>query len=127
MRTGQRSLVFGTLLFCAATSPSDAQSAGAPSVTASSYFGSSNQDNAWMCAADTNGNVYIAGYTQSGDFPVTSGALQTKYGDGGQDGFVAKFDNNGQLLWSTYLGGSGFDNLFGLTVDPAGDAVVRGA
>jgi hypothetical protein len=83
-------------------------------------------DKAWACATDGSGNVYVAGDTQEPGFPVTAGALQTNFGAGGQDGFVAKFDRNGNLLWSTFLGGSDWDGVFGLTVDAAGNAVVTG-
>src|SRR5207248_2821514 len=72
------------------------------------------------------GNVYIAGDSDVADFPVTLNAFQKTYGDGGQDGFVAKFDKNGNLLWSTFLGGSDWDGVYGLTVDAEGNAVVTG-
>jgi hypothetical protein len=113
-------------VFLVTLSSADAQITTAPSVVASTYFGGSKYDNAWTCATDANGNVYIAGPTQSDTFPTTTGAFQPKAGGGGEDGFVAKFDRDGKLLWSTYLGGSDWDNLFGLTVDAAGNAVVTG-
>jgi Beta-propeller repeat len=97
-----------------------------PAVIASTYLGGPGFDIAWACAADGAGNVYIAGDTQEAEFPVTDHALQRSYGDGGQDGFVAKYDSNGKLLWSTFLGGSGWDGVFGLAVDAAGNAVVTG-
>src|SRR5947209_7477417 len=97
-----------------------------PVLFSSTYFGGPGFEITWACAADQNGNVYIAGDAQSGDFPVTANALQKRYGDGGQDGFVAKYDSSGNLLWSTYLGGSGWDGVFGLAVDANGNAVVTG-
>src|SRR5438067_2033924 len=101
----------------------------APSVIVGSTYldGSGYQfgwDRAWVSATDAAGNVYVAGDTQEPGFPATSGAVQTNFGAGGQDGFVAKFDRNGNLLWSTFLGGSDWDGVFGLTVDSAGNAVV---
>ncbi len=97
-----------------------------PVLSVSTYLGGPGFEITWACAADSNGNVYIAGDAQSSDFPVTANALQKNYGDGGQDGFIAKYDKNGNLLWSTYLGGSGWDGIFGLTVDASGNAVVTG-
>jgi len=97
-----------------------------PVLFSSTYLGGPGFEITWACAADKSGNVYIAGDAQSADFPVTANALQTKYGDGGQDGFVAKYDRAGNLLWSTYLGGSGWDGVFGLAVDANGNAVVTG-
>src|SRR5207253_10493411 len=80
----------------------------------------------WACATDADGNVYIAGDAQAADFPVTADAVQKIYGDGGQDGFVAKYDKNGHLLWSTFLGGTDWDGVYGLTIDGSGNAVVTG-
>jgi hypothetical protein len=103
-----------------------ASTSALPVVLASTYLGGPGFEITWACAVDSAGNVYIAGDTQEAGFPVTNNALQKKYGDGGQDGFVAKYDKNGNLLWSTFLGGSGWDGVFGLTVDAAGNAVVTG-
>jgi Beta-propeller repeat len=97
-----------------------------PAVMASTYLGGAGFEITWACATDSSGNVYIAGDAQAADFPVTSNALQKTYGDGGQDGYVAKYDRYGNLLWSTYLGGSDWDGVYGLTVDGAGNAVVTG-
>ena len=55
-------------------------------------------------ATDAQGNVYVVGLTYSPDFPVTAGAVQTKFG-GTCDAFVAKAGPDGKLIWSTYLGG----------------------
>jgi len=77
-----------------------------PVILASTYLGGPGFDITWACAVDGAGNVYIAGDAQEAEFPVTGNALQRTYGGGGQDGFVAKYDKNGNLLWSTFLGGS---------------------
>ena len=103
-----------------------ATTSAAPAVMASTYLGGNGFEITWACATDADGNVYIAGDAQAADFPVTTNAFQKTYGNGGQDGFVAKFDRYGNLLWSTFLGGSGWDGVFGLTVDAAGNAVVTG-
>ena len=97
-----------------------------PALFSSTYLGGPGFEITWQCAVDGNGNVYIAGDVQEPNFPVTANALQKTYGDGGQDGFVAKYDKSGNLLWSTFLGGSGWDGVFGLAVDAQGNAVVTG-
>ena len=97
-----------------------------PVLFRSTYLGGPGFEITWACAADKNGNVYIAGDAQSAEFPVTANAMQRNYGDGGQDGFVAKYDSIGNLLWSSYLGGSGWDGVFGLAVDANGNVVVTG-
>ena len=77
-------------------------------------------------AADASGNAYVTGSTGI-DFPTTAGAFQTTYGGGIEDGFVAKLDPTGSaLVYSTYLGGSGGDVIFGLAIDAAGNAYVTG-
>src|SRR6266404_2349368 len=102
-----------------------------PAVVSSTYFGGSGDvfsgyDITWTTATDSNGNVYIAGDSSAPDFPVTSNAFQKTYAGGGQDGFVAKFDRYGNLLWSTFLGGTSWDGVYGLAVDSNGNAVVTG-
>jgi hypothetical protein len=68
--------------------------AGSGALIYSSYLGGSGDD--WLrgMIADTKGNVSVAGYTASYDFPITAGSLQSSFGGGGYDGFVAKvFDD----------------------------------
>jgi uncharacterized protein (TIGR03437 family) len=99
------------------------------------YLGGSHDDMASSLAVDSSGNVYVAGITDSADFPVTSGVLQPVYGGAGGnlckafgDAFVAKLNSTGtQLLYSTYLGGSQDDGAAGVTVDAAGNAYVAGS
>jgi hypothetical protein len=98
----------------------------APPVLTSTYLGGAGFEIAWSCAVDKTGNVYIGGDAQAADFPVTSNTVQTTYGDGGQDGFVAKYDKNGSLLWSTFLGGTGWDGIYSVAVDSAGNVVATG-
>src|SRR5437868_4601500 len=76
-------------------SSTTAASSLSPRVVASTYLGGPGTEITWACATDAAGNVYIAGDANEAAFPVTPNALQTIYGDGGQDGFVAKFDKNG--------------------------------
>ena len=62
-----------------------------------------------------NGAVYVTGSTSSTDFP-TMNAPQFNFGGGASDGFVAKLDNTGMLVYSTYLGGNGDDLGLGISV-----------
>jgi gliding motility-associated-like protein len=77
---------------------------------------------------DGGGNIYLASCTQSADFPVTSGALQTIYGGGRQDGVVMKFTPNlTGIIFSTFFGGDGSDACFVLSINPAnGNLYVAG-
>jgi uncharacterized protein (TIGR03437 family) len=98
------------------------------------YLGGTGIDWALGVAADNSGNAYVTGFTDSTDFPVTTGAYQTKFGgDSGDgpaptgDGFAAKFDPSGKLLWSTYLGGAQDDAGGEIAVDSSGNVIVAGA
>jgi Tol biopolymer transport system component len=53
---------------------------------------------------DGQGNLYIAGWTSSADYPTTVGAYQRQYGGGLCDGFVTKISPDGHLVASTLLG-----------------------
>lgn len=76
------------------------------------------------------GDVYIVGivnYNPTGNFFTPSaGAHQTVYGGGVTDGFMVKFNKEGQLVWSTFFGGSGSDVVDGITIDAAGFIYIVG-
>lgn len=76
---------------------------------------------------DGNGNIYIAGCTQSQNFPVTPGAAQGTYGGGRQDGVVVKLTPNcTALTFSTFLGGSGTDAAYVLALNGGNSVYVAG-
>jgi gliding motility-associated-like protein len=75
---------------------------------------------------DQNNNCYIVSSTASNNIPTTALSFQNTSG-GGQDGLIAKFDNNlSNLIWCSYLGGSGDDALYSLAVDNNQDIYVTG-
>jgi uncharacterized protein (TIGR03437 family) len=77
-------------------------------------------------AIDTNGNAWIAGSTLSTDFPATSDALQSKFGGGIYDGFLARFNPSGSLGYATYLGGAGYDTISAIAIDQSGNIYLTG-
>jgi uncharacterized protein (TIGR03437 family) len=77
-------------------------------------------------ALDASGNAWVTGKTESRDFPVTVGALQTQFGGGGFDGYVAQFTAAGSLTYASYLGGGGYDTATGIALDSAGNLYVAG-
>lgn len=96
-----------------------------PSVGLSSYFGGGSSDEISALAVDDAGNVYIAGTTYSHNFPVKN-AFQQKHKGREGDGFVAKISSGGSLVFSTYLGGSSLEQLFGIAVDKEENVYVTG-
>jgi hypothetical protein len=91
----------------------------------STFLGGSATDRAFGIALDAANNAYVAGETESPNFPVVS-ALQTAL-SGGADAFVAKLNPAGSaLVYSTYLGGADLDRGRGVAVDSAGNAHVTG-
>jgi hypothetical protein len=92
----------------------------------STYLGGSASDNARRIVVDAAGSVLVAGTTASADFPTTVGAFDTT-ANGDLDVFVTKLNAAGSgLLYSTYLGGTLADALYGLAADATGDAYVTG-
>jgi hypothetical protein len=91
----------------------------------STYLGGSYDDEGWGIVVDSWGNAHIAGVTASTDFP-TMNPLQPTYA-GGPDAFVAELNPAGSaLVYSTYLGGSGFEYAFGVALDSSGNTYVVG-
>jgi len=106
------------------------------SLVYSTYWGGSADDYGTSIALDPVGNAYATGYTNSPDFPTAS-PLQATSGGGTCgappsieacfDAYVVKVNADGsQLIYSTYLGGSGGDYGRGLAVDASGNAYVTG-
>ena len=71
----------------------------------SRIYGGSGTDMSRNLIADSKGNIYVTGYTNSTNLPNTKGSFQS-INNGSFDVFIAKFDSNGNLLKSTYFGGS---------------------
>jgi uncharacterized protein (TIGR03437 family) len=106
-----------------------------PTLSYSTYLGGGTSggqvgsDRAFGIAVDGSGNTYVAGFVETGGFPITPGAFQTgKFlGKVGSVAFVTKLNSSGTgLVYSTYLGGSGTDVATGVAVDSGGNAYVVG-
>jgi hypothetical protein len=97
-----------------------------PVLSYSTLLGGSGFDSATAIAVDSSGSAYVAGFTDSYDFP-TLNASQS-YQAGSNNAFVAKLNAAGNgLIYSTYIGGSADDRAYGIAVDSSGNAYVTGS
>ncbi len=90
----------------------------------STYLGGGKQERAYDVSVDSQGNTYVTGETESTDFPVLNAYQQTK--SSSYDVFVTKFLTGGTVAFSTFLGGTGRDQGFGIVVDATGNVYVAG-
>jgi len=90
----------------------------------STYLGGGGSDRGEAIALDAAGNVWVTGETAASDFPVVGG-FDTSF-DGGSEAFLAKLDSAGALVWSSYLGGDGYDGGYAIALAANGDVVVTG-
>lgn len=92
----------------------------------STFLGGSGHDAGDGIAVDSSGNAYVTGATESSDFPIATNAFQAGYG-GGTDAFLSKLNPQGTaLIYSTFLGGSGFDAGANVAIDSSGNAYITG-
>jgi len=97
-----------------------------PVLSYSTLLGGSDFDSATAIAVDASGCAYVAGFTDSYDFPTQSPAQH--YNAGSNDVFVAKLNSAGNgLIYATYIGGSGDDRAYGIAIDSSGTAYVTGS
>jgi Abnormal spindle-like microcephaly-assoc'd, ASPM-SPD-2-Hydin len=104
-----------------------------PSGSALSYAtflgGSNGLNQVSGLAVDSSGAAYVAGFATTG-WPTTTGAFQTANADangGFYDGFITKLSPDGSsLVYSTYFGGTGNDEINAVAVDASGQATIAG-
>jgi uncharacterized repeat protein (TIGR01451 family) len=110
----------------------------------STYLGGSYYDYPASIAVDSAGDAYVAGTTGSSDFPVTNGSVCAPVNintgscnfaiesscspiSSNLNGFVTKLNPAGSaLLWSTFIGGTGQDEISAMALDSSGDVYVAG-
>ena len=100
---------------------------GDVTVIYSTYIGGSKVDDANTIAIDHEGGVYIAGTTNSSNFPATPGAYQGYLSSGSYDAFLSKLNSDGSgFVYSTYFGGSSAEYGLGVAVDESLNTYLAG-
>jgi hypothetical protein len=93
------------------------------------YLGGLNGDAGYDIGSDSAGNIYVTGYTLSGNFPITKDAVATQSG-AGTDAFIVKLNpalaGAARLVYSTYLGSGGQHVGYGMAVGSDGSMFVGG-
>ncbi len=95
------------------------------------YLGGSGTDIGTAIAVDTNQGARVIGFTDSVNFPTLNNPLQSAFGGGTSDAFVARIDTTATSPtapghYSTYFGGNGTDIGTSIAVDPAGASYASG-
>ncbi|MFX1532612.1 MAG: SBBP repeat-containing protein [Promethearchaeota archaeon] len=91
----------------------------------STYLGGSDNDRGYDITVDNDGNSYIAGFTDSNDFPIENAYNSTH--SGSNDVFVTKLNATGNgLVFSTYIGGNNGDYGWSIAIDPVGNTYITG-
>ncbi len=101
-----------------------------PVITLGTWLSGSGQDIIYAVGHDTKGFIYVAGQTFSFDLLLAGNSTQAALA-GGTDIFMAKIDPNAapasQVVYATYLGGTGNENFGGMAVGPLGDVYLTGS
>jgi hypothetical protein len=90
------------------------------------YLGSRDHDSTRSLAVTADGKVYVAGEAYAPDFPVRTTAAWGRQRRGPKDAFVTLLSATGALLASTYVGTSGWDVAFDVTLDRSGNVYLAG-
>ncbi len=97
-----------------------------PVIAFSTYLGGNQGEYSYSVAVGPDGGVFVGGWTRSTDFPVPGTPYQASF-RGVDDSFVTKLNpETGQIVYSTYIGGTGSDGVLGMTVDAAGRLYMAG-
>jgi len=93
----------------------------------STYLGGGGHDESRAIDMDESGNIVIAGFTDTTDFPISVEAFNTTYNGGGSDGFIAVLDATGSnLLFAKFIGGEEDDVINDLTIDASNNLMITG-
>jgi hypothetical protein len=90
------------------------------------YYGGSKTELGYCMTIDNTDHPIICGKTNSTSGIASPGAAQPTYGGGEHDSYIAKFNDDGTLQWSTYYGGEKMDRVLACTTDKNGTIYLTG-
>jgi len=90
------------------------------------FMGSEYIDSVNAIALDDSENVYVAGYSYATWGTPVNAHTDVYPSYGFTDGFAAKLNNSGELLWNTFMGGVNLDRTYAIAVDGSGNVYVAG-
>lgn len=98
-----------------------------PELSFATYSGSSANNFGFTATDDSEGNLYAGSIAYANGYPTTLGAFQTGFNGGNIDAVLTKFSADGsQLLFSSYLGGSGQEMPHSIIVNSQDELIVMG-
>jgi hypothetical protein len=86
-------------------------------------LGGSGSDIAYSITTDSSGNVLVGG-SFAGNIDIDGDGNNDFTSNGSDDGYAAKFDSNGNLVWAKQIGGSSNDRAYSITTDSSGNVLV---
>jgi hypothetical protein len=92
----------------------------------STYFGGNRDDRGYSTAIDSMDNIIVTGRTVSENFPVNDAYMMSGSGGVWGDAFLSKFTPTGNLVWSTYFGGTGEDDGVEISIDNQDNIIMSG-
>ncbi|MFO8053543.1 MAG: gliding motility-associated C-terminal domain-containing protein [Bacteroidales bacterium] len=98
-----------------------------PTLVFSTYTGSTSDNWGYTATYDSEGNAFGGGVSFGSGYPTTTGAYSEDYGGGGVDIVITKFDTTGSnLIYSTYIGGSGVEVPHSLICNSFDELILLG-
>ncbi len=91
------------------------------------YYGGNDSEDGEGISVDDQGNVYMAGLTESPNNIASPAALYSSFGGGGFDGYIVVFDSMGQRTWGSYYGSAGSDVVWAIKATYNGVFYVAGS
>jgi hypothetical protein len=122
--------VFSTvfiLTFISLTASTSYGQSAQPAYRLTKIMGGTSDDSASGIAADSSGNIYVAGYFQGTvNFGLDFGTTDNKTSAGSDDVYITKINSNGAYGWTRIIGGTASDRGYAITTDPSGNVYVAG-